>query len=243
MTRTGAAFIPAAYNPSEADVRFVGGCGICAIMAYGFGFIGSLAFTHFALYTYQKMKYNDRNASYYRGRGAFYSFVLFFAGASQFALGTFVLVKFGNGAGVLENGPVRVAQYTVYFPVISMVVGLVQICCGIWGFARMALMVGVYGAKDHSFQTVMYFAWIAQVTLQVLVQVGYAPGPTFSGAAPTVTAFTVGLNLMPAYLDYKARNAPDMIGDDYYDGAESTGDFKKEESGDVEHALEEAVVE
>ena len=62
MTRTGAAFIPAAYNPSEADVRFVGACGILAILSYGFAFIGAISYTQFALYAHINRQYNDRNA-------------------------------------------------------------------------------------------------------------------------------------------------------------------------------------
>ena len=65
-------FIPSGYDPRDLDVAFVGGCGVVGILAYGTGFLGSLAFVQFALLAYHSNQPQERNGLYYRGRGGFY---------------------------------------------------------------------------------------------------------------------------------------------------------------------------
>jgi hypothetical protein len=119
--RSGVGFIPAAYDPSEGDVRFVGAMGMLGILGYGAGFLGSLAFIQFALYQYQSGNAQSRPGSYYRGRLSFYCFELFLVGLSQFLLGIYTISSFGKGP---LDFPVGVAMYTVYFPEISIFCGL-----------------------------------------------------------------------------------------------------------------------
>jgi hypothetical protein len=110
---TGNPFIPAAYNPTSADVKFFGAMGIMAIMAYGTGFLGSLSFMEFCLFAYQSGKPTDRSAGYYRSRMNLYMCLLSLAGVTQLLLGIFVLSTAGSGP--LEWGPIAVAMYVIHF--------------------------------------------------------------------------------------------------------------------------------
>jgi|UniRef100_A0A8J9SJ44 hypothetical protein len=229
QARSGAAFIPEAYNASESAVRFVGAMGILGIMAYGFSFIGAFSFLQFSLYTYQTGNHRQRSAPYFHGRMTFYAFTLFMAGLSQLMLGSFIMANYGGG--VLEKGTIGVAMYVVNFPAISIFLGLIQIFNAVWGLAR-SYGVGIFGTNDQSFQMSMFVGWFLQLVLQVLVQVGYVPGDGLAVAAPSITALSLGLNLMPAYLDYKARTLPEEIPTTYY----GTGEEKSVADSTVPHA-------
>jgi hypothetical protein len=210
--RSGVGFIPAAYDPSEGDVRFVGAMGMLGILGYGAGFLGSLAFIQFALFSFQSGSPQSRPGSYYRGRLSFYSFELFLAGLSQFLLGVYTIRNFGEGP--LEDGPVGVAMYTVFFPEIAIFCGLLQLLVSIFGFVR---SMGVANGPDnHSYQAIALLSWICTVSLQILTQVAYAPGGAMAAAAPSRTMLTLGVNVLPAFLDFKMRTTPDTIPFDYY---------------------------
>ena len=210
---TGNPFIPAAYNPTSADVKFVGAMGIMAIMAYGTGFLGSLSFMEFSLFAYQSGKPTDRSAGYYRSRMNLYMCLLSLAGFTQLLLGVFVLSTAGTGP--LEWGPIAVAMYVVHFPEIAIFVGLVQLIMGLWGLARrFGLLNG--GADDHSYQIGMAFTWVIVLSMMIMTQISWADGGALAPAAPTIATLTFGLHLLPAFLDFKARTTPEEIPEDYY---------------------------
>jgi hypothetical protein len=223
--RTGQAFIPPEYNPTESEVKFVGAMGILGIIAYGFTFVGSISFMQFSLYAYQAGTPEDRGSKYYHGRMGFYTGMLFLAGLSQLMLGSFLASNFGGG-GALEHGAIAVKLYVVNFPAISILVGLVQLFNAVWGFARSrGFLTG--GSSDISFfQVSIFVGWFLQVTLQIITQVSYSVGPTFAPAAPTIFCLSFGLNLMPAFLDYKMRNTPETILPEFYgmDGSDKLED-------------------
>jgi hypothetical protein len=217
--RTGQAFIPSDYNPTESQVHFVGAMGILGIISYGFAFVGSISFMQFSLYAYQAGKPESRGSKYYHGRMGFYTGMLFLAGLSQLMLGAFLASNFGEGGGALEHGAIAVKMYVVNFPAISMLVGLVQMCNAVWGFARSRGMLIGGGCSSSSdsdsdislFQVSMFVGWFLQVTLQIITQVSYSVGMTHAPAAPTFFCLSFGLNLMPAFLDFKMRNTPETI--------------------------------
>jgi hypothetical protein len=229
-------FIPFAYDPSEADIKFVAAMGMLGILAHGAAYIGSLAFMEFALYAYQSGKTNDRNSSYYLGRSGFYNFLVVIAGFSQLALGSFVLDSIGSGP--LEEGPVTVAMYTIYFPEISVFVGLVQILVGFFGLARrMGKLVG--GKDDHSFQIACGIMWIFMLVLELMVQIAYAPGPMMGGAAPTRACIIFGLAFMPAYLDAKTRTTPAELPPSYYSMEDTSSDMDKNDDEKIQNFQDE----
>jgi len=126
-------FIPVAYNPRDADVRFVGAMGVIGIMVYGFGFVGSMAFMVWSLHSYTINKTADRSGSYFRGRMKTYSLVLAIAGLVQFLLGCVCQARFDVNA---EDGPIGVAFLVLSFPEIAVAVGLLQLLNGLWGLVR-----------------------------------------------------------------------------------------------------------
>jgi hypothetical protein len=111
-------------------------------------------------------------------------------------------------------------RYVVSFPAINCTVGSIQILNALWGFAR-SCGIGVFGGDyDYMYQLSMYMSWFLQIVLQVVVQVGYVPGSGKAPAAATIAAMTIGLNMMPAYLDFKMRTVPEEISGSYFGIAE-----------------------
>lgn len=210
IAATGVGFIPAVYGPSVSNVHAAGAFGIMGIFSYGAAFLGSLSFMAFALYAYQAGKPGDRAASYYRGRLRTYCFLVFVAGVAQLSLGALTLSVVGSGP---VNPPVGAAMFTVTFPEISIFVGLVYILNGMFGFYR---AFNRPSANDHTFQYGMAFQYFCTVVLMILVQITYLPGGTLAPAAPSRACLTVGIHVLPAFLDFKARSTPDDLGDDYY---------------------------
>jgi hypothetical protein len=210
-------FIPAVYNPTVTDVRFVGSMGILAILAYGTGFLGSVSFMEFSLFAYQSGKASERPASYYRSRMNLYMFLLGLAGMTQMLLGIYALSAFGSGP--LEP-PVAVAVYVVHYPELAIFVGLIQLIMGIWGMARrFGVMNG--GADDHSFQIGMAITCLFVLSMMVMTQVSWAAGGMLAPAAPTIATLVFGLHAITAFLDFKARSTPEEITAEYY-GADNS---------------------
>jgi len=175
----------------------------------------ALLFFLFSLYAYQSGKPEARNASYYRGRMGFYCGMLFIAGFTQLVLGAYIINNFGGGE--LEMGPIAVAVFVVNFPAIAVFVGLIQILNAIWGLARYLKLGGLGQDKTcYAYQISVFIGWFLQFALQVLTEVSYLPGGAESQALAAITTISVGLNLMPAYLDYKARTVPEKFDADYF---------------------------
>lgn len=179
------------------------------------------------------------NALYYKLHLAAYSLVLFVAGLSQLMLGAYIIKQF-NVKGAMPFGPIAVSPYVVSFPAISVTVGLIQLLNGMWGLVRSAGF-GVGGAEDCKFQSTIYLGWFLQFVLQFLVQIGYLPGDALSDAVATLTAYSFGLNLMPAYLDYKCRTIPAKIEPSYY--SISPNSQPTDSAGETsQHDVEEAAI-
>lgn len=203
--RSGAAFIPAEYDPSAANVKFVGAMGMMGILGYGFGTVGSLALGGFALYAFQAGKPEARPGSYYAGRLGFYCAALFLVGLGQFLLGAYIIANFGNGP--LPYGPIAVAVFLVNFPEISVFCGLVNILLAFYGGVRAA---GFLASKDdQSYSMLLLFGWVCNITLAVMVQVAYNPGDAAAAAAPSLTMVTSSIYAANAFMDFKIRSTPD----------------------------------
>mmetsp|Transcript_12413 Transcript_12413/g.21734 ORF Transcript_12413/g.21734 Transcript_12413/m.21734 type:complete len:353 (-) Transcript_12413:221-1279(-) len=215
---SGEAFFPPEYDASPSDVKFVGAMGMMGILGYGTGFLGSLAFVGFALYSFQAGKPGDRPGSYYAGRLNFYGFALFLVGLAQLLLGTYLLTKFS--AGPLPYGPVGVAMFVVNFPEISIVCGAFHILIALYGF--LARSIGILNSEDnHSYQVAVFAGWVCTVSMQILVQVGYNPGGVMAAAAPSQTMLTLGIFVINAFLDFKRRTTPNQVPMNYYTEGDS----------------------
>ena len=211
--RSGEAFIPMAYDPSEGDVKFVGAMGILGVLVFATSFVGSFAFMAFSLFAYQTGNPSNRSSPYYSGRSVFYACLITIAGLSQLMLGSFVLSKFGGGP--LESGTIGVAMYVVNFPEITIVVGLVQLLTGIFGIGRRYGLLN-NGKDDNRYQVALFFTWLCMLSMQIMTQVSYLPGDALASAAPTIACLSLGMTMLPAFLDFKMRTTPEHIAADYY---------------------------
>lgn len=189
---------------------------IAGIFAYGFAFVGAISFMQFALYAFRKGSPQDRNANYFRGRLGFYSVMLLIGGLCQILLGSFA-TELNLSNGRIKGGVMHVAMFIIQFPYLTIVVGSLQFLNGFWGFCR-AFYVGVGGRDDNFFQYSMAFLWIIVLTCQDIVQISYLPNGMLAPAAPTIAALSFGVLFMPAYLDYKMRNTPIRIDENYFFG-------------------------
>jgi len=207
---TGAAFIPADYNPTVSNVHTAGAFGILGIFSYGAAFLGSLAFMAFSLYAYQAGKPGARSASYFRGRLRTYSFLILVAGVAQLGLGFLVVSVAGSGPLLPAPG---VAMFTVTFPEISIFVGAVYIFNGLFGLFRAFTKPS---ADNHRFQIGIAMQYFFTVVLMIVVQIAYLPGGMLAAAAPSRSCLTLGIHVLPAFLDYKMRSTPEELSEDYY---------------------------
>lgn len=62
----------------------------------------------------------------------------------------------------------------------------------------------------------IWFGWLVQLVLQIMVQPSILPGATAARAPPTLAAFAFGMNFMPAFLDSKASSMPVELSREYY---------------------------
>lgn len=204
-------FIPLVYQPTEADVRFVGAMGILGVITYGLGFAGSIAFMVWGLHAYTTGEPESHGGDYYKGRMFLYSSFLAFAGLIQFILGCAVRGRFGDS--LFRAGPIICVFWVVTYPGIHIFIGIIQMFNGIWGVAR-AFNMCDFG-MSHLFQWSLAFQWIMVLIFQDLVTFAYW-GAFLSVFGPTLATFSLGLNLMPAYLDHKHHVLPESLPNDYY---------------------------
>jgi hypothetical protein len=184
-----------------------------------------------SLHTYNIDKPQERSGAYFRGRLVFYSIILGAAGFAQFLLGTYCAARFE--AGTLQEGPVSAAFLIVSYPGIAILVGGIQFLNGMWGIAR---SFGLHsGSNDNTFSISLALGWVLVLSLQVIAQIGYLPEGTAAPVAPTVVAFSLGLNVLPAFLDQKMRSLPEQFPADYYKlGVAETTTTASESPADVE---------
>ena len=106
--------------------------------------------------------------------------------------------------------------------------------------------LGIIVPREDSglFVCMIWAGWFIQLVVQIIVQPSILPGAAAARAPPTLTAFSFGMNFMPAYLDSKAKSLPENIDADYYGEiiVGSSDDIKNrhETSLDVESLQEQA---
>lgn len=183
-----------------------------AVLCYGFAFVGSLSFMTFCLHMYNTGEYQQRAAGYFKGRMGFYCGTLTLGGFVQLMLGAYLSANFS--ATTLDEGRIRAAMLIVNYPLVSVVIGAIQVIHGLWGFAR---SMGFHnGPEDNLYQMSMAVQWVLVVCLQIVMQISYLPGGMMAAAAAGVTGVTFGLNMMPAFLDLKMRTTPEEFPEHYY---------------------------
>ncbi|GKY96690.1 hypothetical protein MPSEU_000628500 [Mayamaea pseudoterrestris] len=205
---TGAKTSPAIIT----NTRFLGAMGIMGIMAYSVALLGGLTFFLLALMAFQAKTPHKQNSTLYKGHLGAFSFVLFFAGLSQFLLGCYLSARYGR----LRGGAAVAGFYFVSRPGIAVFVGALQLMGGLAGMVHGYGMRSMWDDKSKSFLYYMGFTWLCQVVLQAWTQSAFPPLGIGAGFSTLVLAFSIPLNLMPAYLQYKAAKVSDDIRADYY---------------------------
>lgn len=111
----------------EPNAQLLAAMGVLAIIAYWFGMLGSISFLLLSLAKFQEGKPHERDGNYYRGRLAFYSFILLLGGVSQLVVGVHLESTYKLGGGAFpEASFVKVAMYLVTYPSLAIAVGCVQ---------------------------------------------------------------------------------------------------------------------
>jgi hypothetical protein len=212
-------YIPLSYDPTLRDIRFFGAMGVLGIVGWYVGLFGSLSLIVFALHAFQSGNPDSRSKAFYQSRLVFYSVFSLLAAGSQLLLGVYVMGNFGSGP--LQN-PVAVAMYLIVYPELSIVCGSVQALLALFGFARAA---GVISQPDnHLYQCMALLSWVVTMAGPVMAQVYSLP----AGDGASLIVLSVGLHLLPAFLDFKMRNLPYVFPPDLYytPGALSVLDVK-----------------
>lgn len=199
----------------------MGMVGAATFCLFLFGSVALLGFAHMA---YQTGQVETRPGSYYRGRLVFYCFVMTLAGLAQLVLGAYIIINFGNGP---LPAPIGVAMFMIHFPEIAVFVGSIYVLNGVFGMYR-----GLTNKTNNTkFQITMGIQWMCTLFLMVLVQTNYAPGNAMAAAGPTIANLTLGVHVIPAFLDVMSRNVPDDVDAEYY--GINDDHAKKEEEGEV----------
>jgi hypothetical protein len=192
------------------DGNFFFATGLLTMFFLCFLLYGSLGLILFAIYDYQTKVPPTRDASYYRARLVFYSFLYLGVGIFRFLLpGIRVLRNIGNGP---LAAPFPVVAGPIVFPEIEITLGCTCSLLGLWGMAR---GFGI-AAEGSMFGNMVGFNYLAYVALKVLVQIGfYAPAGAVASAAAITVVFLPAHIILP-FLDDKARLGPEQIDPDYY---------------------------
>lgn len=107
-------------------------------------------------------------------------------------------------------------MYIVHYPEMSVSVGSFQMILGYFGIARYLGYVPI-GPRNHQLQILVLVLWISMLVIQYVSQITLSLGDGHSTEKlPSWFLLSSGINLLPAYLDYKMRTTPYDIDDTYY---------------------------
>eukprot|EP00873_Tetraselmis_striata_P011147 jgi/Tetstr1/431411/TSEL_021101.t1 len=179
-------------------------------VAYLLAIAGALTFFALKARAFQRAGGVRYTGSFFRRRLGYYTCLTGVAGSAQLGLGIYLLVRFGGGP---FEQPVVVSPFVVFWPEMAITVGSAQLALGAYGMGR--ALVGAGGRSNH-FAMLAVCTAIAGVCLQVCVQAGWAAGGRFAGEAASGACLVLGLLLMPAYLDAKARGMPRTVASEDY---------------------------
>ena len=129
-------------------------------------------------------------------------------GFTQLSIVAFTINTYGNGP--LSQPIFAVVHPVIFFPEMSVTVGLLQIIQGAIGISR-SLNKQQHQGNNMWCPALCLFKYICMMSRQILSQLTYAPGDTASAAAPTLGCIYFGMAFMPAFLECKLNNAPDSL--------------------------------
>ena len=205
-------FIPYEMNPTQSDIRFCAAMGALVLISVCCSLIGGLTVLGLHMCAIMGGQPHSRHKAYHRIRLVYYCLLVLVGGFSQTLLGIYLWIQFGFGP---YPDPVHVPTYTVHFPLVSILVGVVQLAMGFFGIFYKPK--GKYNQKDDNrFLHVITLTWIVTTILQVVFQPSYGDNVEYNAEPATVAAVYLGFFTMPAFLDYLVRNTPIQPNPEYY---------------------------
>ena len=204
-------FIPVRLNPSQSDITFVIIQGILSLLSVCGTLIGGLTVVSLSLCAFLGGQPMEKHRSYWQLRLAYYSLLVAIGGLAQLLLGVYLGLRFGWGP---YEEAVHVAVFTVFFPCLSIMVGLVQTLFGFYGW--FVALQSQTSEKNWSFFYAALLNWIVTMTIQVMVQPSYGSGNSFDAEGATYGAVYLGYFIMPPWLEYMRRTTPFEINPEDY---------------------------
>lgn len=196
--------------------------GILTVLFLCFLLYGSLGLILFSIYDYQTKDPPTRNAGAFRKRLVFYSTMFLGVGICRFLMPG-IKILMDQGGGPLD-APVPVVAGPIVFPEMEIALGCSVSLLGLWGIVR---GMGIANSGGL-FTSLVGFNYVAYLALKVLVEIGwYAPPPAVASSTTIALVFLPG-HIMLAFLDDKARLAPEQIDPDYYHKSDDTPSRGKE---------------
>jgi hypothetical protein len=113
-------------------------------------------------------------------------------------------------------------MYTVHYPEITMSIGGLQMAVGYFGIARYLGFVPV-GRDNHLFQILIFIQWISMLIVQYIVQISLIlVEDAKTTELSSMVLLSVGINILPAFLDFKMRTIPHALSEKYYGSRNDT---------------------
>lgn len=226
-------------SPSSTT-EFYFSMGILKMFFLRFMQYGSLAVAMFTLFAFQSRKGHLKNASYYRKRLVFYSFMYAANGIFGYLVpGAKVYLDNEDNLPVkkpIEPLVIFVGQ-PITVPEITMAAGAVFALVGIYGMAR---GLGLAQTDNRYLQIAMVVAYILYLGAVVLTE--------FSIGGRVDAAMTAGVEFMNghiilSYLDQKAKTMPETMDEDYFHDDAIVTKFGQEREKKLKKEKEEETVE
>ena len=136
----------------------------------------------------------------------------------------------------MELFSAAVAMYTVYYPEMTIAMGTLQMVIGYFGIARHLDIVPA-SAGNHHFQAAILLQWTLMLAVQFLTQISLSFEDECPRGLPEMVLLSVGLNVLPAFLDYKMRTTPFNIPPSFYDLHDDAKSFPSDMQGIANRGL------
>lgn len=169
-------FVPSNLQPTRGDNHFIAFNGIVGLIAVCVTLLGGINLLSSNLCAFIGDQGTSRNRLFYKIRYGYHSILVTLGGWSQLVLGLFCWARYGGGP---YSDAVHVTVYTIFYPQLSCVVGIVQTFVGLFGLLRVVGLCHVGGTDDHRFEVASLVSWFVTMVFQIVVQPSYASGDAY----------------------------------------------------------------
>ncbi|CAJ1944513.1 unnamed protein product [Cylindrotheca closterium] len=225
---------------ASSTTDFYFSMGILKMFFLKFMQYGSLAVMMFTLFTFQSRKGHTKNASYYRKRLVFYSFLYAANGIFGYLVpGAKIYLDNKDDLPVkkpIEPLVIFVGQ-PVTVPEITLAAGAIFALVGIYGMAR---GLGLAQNDNTYLQAALPVAYIAYLGAVVLTEFSIGGRPE---GAMTAGVEAINGHIILSFLDHKAKTMPETMDEDYFHDDAIVTKFGQEREKKLKKEKEEETVE